>query len=253
MAEPSILISNVKWRHPLLSSAHISAPPLDSVRSFSAGWHLLAELRVPAHRRNQRHRRRALATSPAAAMKHIASRDGFLNSTDTFQPADEQAHLEPLIGFAFAIVSHQAADATWDGPGSVSRLGCWLRRLRNGFAVGTSLFVPQPSLEAGENGELMIADRWWGLVGNFCITIADVDERVRQLLPRWSRQVSRQDFGLLETSQSGLHTVSRKRRYLSTDGASAMPPGEYKPAGTREILCRDGGCAWVTGGGREEG
>ena len=101
--------------------------------------------------------------------------------------------------------------------------------------VGTSLIVPQSSLEAGVNGGL-IADWWWGLVGNVHITAAHVDERVRQPFPRWSGQVSRQDSHLLETSQSGLHTVSRKRRYLSTDGASAMPPGEYKPTGTREIV-----------------
>lgn len=45
-----------------------------------------------------------------AAVEHIISHYGYLNST---RPAEEQAHLESLVGFVFAIASHQAADATW--------------------------------------------------------------------------------------------------------------------------------------------
>ena len=48
---------------PLLSSAHIPAPFLDSVRSLGAGWHL-AGLRAPEHRHEPRRPRRALAAIP---------------------------------------------------------------------------------------------------------------------------------------------------------------------------------------------
>lgn len=47
-----------------------------------------------------------------ASVEHIVSKYGFLNDTIS-RSAEEQAHLQGLIAFVFAVAGHQTADATW--------------------------------------------------------------------------------------------------------------------------------------------
>ena len=115
---------------------------LDSVRSIGADWRLLARLKAPAHRRERRRRRHATAALPSRGGE---AHHGFLNST----PASNQRTSRRTLSRSLAscLPSHRIRRRTPEIR-SVSRLVCWLRRLRSGFVVGTSLFV-SPTLSGG--------------------------------------------------------------------------------------------------------
>ena len=104
-----------------------------------------------------------------ASVEHINSQYGSPTSKQQRTP-EEQEHLEKLIGFVFAVASHQTADATWHAI-----------RLPTGFMnalagvdfdgdeatahrvldLGGDVVLSSRIARNGEDGKVWIGDKWW--------------------------------------------------------------------------------------------
>ncbi|CUS13261.1 unnamed protein product [Tuber aestivum] len=103
-----------------------------------------------------------------ATVEHINSRYGSLTSKQ--RTPEEQEHLEKLIGFVFAVASHQVADATWHAirlpTGFLSALAgvdfdgdeAAAHRVLD---LGGDVILSSRIARNGEDGKVWIGDKWW--------------------------------------------------------------------------------------------
>ncbi|KAG0134940.1 hypothetical protein HOY82DRAFT_577105 [Tuber indicum] len=183
-----------------------------------------------------------------ASVEHINSRYGSLTSKQ--RTPEEQEHLEKLIGFVFAVASHQVADATWH---AIRLPTAFLSALagvdfdgdeaaaHRVLDFGGDVVLSSRIARNGEDGKVWIGDRWWVPVEDLVAIYSRIGRDVSSFVMRYCTMRG------LAALRSGYDTVASDSPMLTAE-LDGYYLGGINEMAARSVTCWANLTKWIAFG-----